>query len=356
MIHFECTSKGLQINGKEYSFPLKKETLIELFGPPVVFPNEYNEVYIWHDLGLRGFSKDSIGIDTLEVTYQVEEYMSAVRSSFSGVFMMNGEVDPRVYYDTHKKERVKLWDGDSSGAFVFQDVSVWYSIRDTILHSLSLSAYEEPLVESVETLPLEKDFAYLHVVWQDWKTAIEQVIDSDNCYYNLTHGLTQEQLTQVEAEFDEIKLPLHLINFYKAGNVKWDAVTSAFSIHVNGWDYDLLPFDRIPHEWEMIQELFDEEEEIDEETKDQFDTKLKCNSYANKGWIPFAEGRNGDYLLFDTDPSKTGVYGQIIELQNEAWTRIVVAQSLEELIYRAISSIQHEQAEKYKFILENGAF
>jgi len=50
------------------------------------------------------------------------------------------------------------------------------------------------------------------------------------------------------------------------------------------------------------------------------------------------------------------VYGQIIELQNEAWTRMVVAQSLEELIYRAISSIQQEQAEKYKFILENGAF
>lgn len=70
----------------------------------------------------------------------------------------------------------------------------------------------------------------------------------------------------------------------------------------------------------------------------------------------FCGGRNGDYLLIDTDPSEKGTFGQIIELQNEGWTRSVVASSLEELITQEIEIIKSEGNNRFGFIQENGKF
>jgi cell wall assembly regulator SMI1 len=58
--------------------------------------------------------------------------------------------------------------------------------------------------------------------------------------------------------------------------------------------------------------------------------------------LPFADGDNGDYLLFDTDPSELGTYGQIILLENETWERVVIANSLEELIKSQIEKVKKE--------------
>jgi cell wall assembly regulator SMI1 len=68
--------------------------------------------------------------------------------------------------------------------------------------------------------------------------------------------------------------------------------------------------------------------------------------------VPFAEGRNGDYLLYDTDPSEQGDFGQIIELQNESWQRNVVAESLEALLKNEIALIKAGKKD-FTFILES---
>lgn len=90
--------------------------------------------------------------------------------------------------------------------------------------------------------------------------------------------------------------------------------------------------------------------------KKGYSDKVKAVNYANPKWIPFAEGRNGDYLLIDTDPSEKGSFGQIIELQNEGWTRSVVASSLEEVIRQEIEIIKSEGNNRFGFIQENGKF
>lgn len=355
MIQFEFTSKGFEINGQVYSFPIAKEDLYTLFGEPEVFISEYNDVYIWHALGLRAFSKDRIVINNIEVNYKVKDYTSPVISVFMGQLALNGEADAMLYYNNHKPDRIKLWDTDDTGAFVFNDVSIWYNIREGELYSLSLQAYEEVEEEEVALLPVDENFEYLEAVWYEWKKAIENRVGADNKYYNPTHGITQEQLDTVVEQLDEVELPAILVNFYKISNVNWNAVTSAISLQVNGWDYDLLPFEKIADEWEGINELFDDEE-VDEDTIADYDIRLKCTGYANPKWIPFAEGKNGDYLLIDTDPSDSGTYGQIIELQNESWERTVIAFCLEELIYREIESLEGEITEHQQFIIDNGVF
>lgn len=354
MIQFDFTLRGFEINRQTYSFPIAKEELFTLFGEPEVFVGEYNDIFIWHIVGIRAFSKDRININTIEVNYKVEDYPTAVKSAFIGQLELNGEADPMEYYNNHKKERTKLWDTDDTGAFVFNDVSVWYNIREGKLSSLSLQAYEAVEAETVALLMVDENYEYLEAVWYEWKKVIENRVGADNKYYNPTHGITQEQLDAVVEQLDEVELPTILVNFYKIGNVKWNAVTSAISLQVNGWDYDLLPFDKIADEWEEINELFDDE--VDECTVADYDTQLKCTGYANPKWIPFAEGKNGDYLLIDTDPSDTGTYGQIIELQNESWQRTVIAFCLEELIFREIESLEGEMTEHQQFIIDNGTF
>lgn len=50
------------------------------------------------------------------------------------------------------------------------------------------------------------------------------------------------------------------------------------------------------------------------------------------------------------------MYGQIIELQNESWSRTVIAFCLEELIYREIESLEGAITEHQQFIIDNGTF
>lgn len=355
MITADFSDLGFTFCGKELSFPFHIDELHALLGNSELFTGEYNDVYIWSFLGIRAFSKVDQLVDALELTCQIDDYEGAIQSTFTGQLSMKGEADPVKYYNEHTAERVKLWDTDTSGAFVFNDTSVWYSLRDGYLYALSIQQYVKEEVPVVDVLPMDEGYEYLQAVWSDWLTGISKVVKSDNKYYNLTHGITKEQFDQVSEELEGVVLPAVLVNFYKANNVEWNAVTSAFSLHANGWDYDLLPFDRIGDAWENVNGLLGDED-VDADLLAKYSDKVKATGYANPKWIPFAEGRNGDFLLIDTDPSDKGDYGQIVELQNEAWERTVVAGSLEELIYREIGSLEQGGTEKYMFIVEHGAF
>lgn len=103
---------------------------------------------------------------------------------------------------------------------------------------------------------------------------------------------------------------------------------------MNGYFYDLIAFSEIARHWDEIHGLEGE----DEVSSGEVSKEVKVANYANEKWIPFAESRDGDYLLFDADPSPSGKFGQILELQNDAWTRIVVSPSLSELVQREIDS------------------
>lgn len=189
-------------------------------------------------------------------------------------------------------------------------------------------------------------------LFTNWIDLIHKIIPEHNPYFNLTSGISEMEIEAHKTLENGLEIPVELIHLYKMYNVKYHPVTAAFQFFINDFEYDLIPFENIKKEWEGIQDLYFEDA-LEEGNLENFDPKVKADDYANPRWIPFADGRNGDYLLFDTDPSELGTYGQIIELQNESWERNVVANSLEELFQNQIDFLQSGNPNLFDFILKN---
>lgn len=229
-----------------------------------------------------------------------------------------------------------------------QTKETWIDINNGKMETIEIKNHGKPVpdAELPASLPVDGRYQYLVPLWKGWVDAIEQIVPKENEYFNLANGISQNDIGSYTTIDNGINIAEELVNFYKIQNVTYNPVTSAFSFSVNGWNYDLLPFRSIPAEWEAIMDLQGD----GEPQKDIVSEKLKLDDYANPNWIPFATGRNGDYLLYDTDPSDKGKYGQIVELQNESWQRNVVADSLQELIRREIDAIKSGYIKKFDFI------
>ena len=351
MLHkIELNEDGLTIDGHVITFPIAPAHLNAILGSARVFPTKHNVLFIWDDLGIKGYGSQSEGIHTLEVQFHLDEYEHSPKQSYAGVFLLNGQ-DIRTYYKENRKKRIKLFPGDSSGAFVAGLLSAWFNYEDGEVESVSLSVYEKASEEEQAIpLPLDEEFSHYQDLWQNWISHVAVFVSDNNPYYNLKHGITQENLDHVRTALP-VPIPSELVNFYKVHNVDYDPVTSPFGFHVNNFDYDLLPFSRIVDQWEMIDGL-QFGEDVEPENLQGYDSRVKSTDYANPKWIPFAEGRNGDYLLIDTDPSDQGTYGQILELVNESWERKVVAPSLTALVEMEIAHIKQHGKKRFDFIIE----
>lgn len=361
MIRIDLSDSGLIINEIPVSFPIRTLALIELLGQPVSAEGPYNRFYTWHDLGLRAFClKDNSDlIETIEIVYHIANTENITKNSFMGQLVLNNHTvdDLQGYYTQNKNKRVKLWETDTNGAFVFSNVSLWFNIVKQQIYGLSIQAYE-PVQEVVhESLPIDEQHQDLIQIWQQWKAAITQRVGPDNAYYNPTHGITKQDIESLESKFEHLgKLPSELENFYKISNVRYNTVTSILSFQIHNWTYELIPFQDIATHWQEIQDLEVDPEDLDQELTDLYDSRIKCKGYANSKWIPFAESKNGDYLVIDTDPSPKGTYGQIIELQNESFSRVVVAQTLKELVLKEIDSLHKPPTEHIQFVIDHGTF
>ncbi|UII31908.1 SMI1/KNR4 family protein [Fulvivirga ulvae] len=352
MIKIALSESGFQINGETLTFPVRVEQLKDLLGECRHFKAKYNNIFTWDDLGIVAYSKEGKMSEGLQVSLEQQEYKFSPKQVFQGQLLFKGE-EIISDYRAHKDERVKLFKGDKDGALVSNGVSAWFSLEEGSIETIDFSGYQEAEKEKFERLPVDDEFQYFVPLWEAWIAETTRVVPDDNEYYNLTHGITKEDIKGHSKLDDDTVIPEALINFYKIHNVEYDAVTSAFSFSVNGWGYDLIPFKDIAEEWQSIQYL-QFGDDIAKEDLEDFSPKVKADDYANPKWVPFATGRNGDYLLFDTDPSDEGTYGQIIELQNESWQRNVVADSLADLIQKEIDLIKGEGTEKFEFILRNG--
>lgn len=351
MIHIDFTKNSFQINSRDVTFPMPVEDMELLLGiADEVFKGKGDMAYLWSNLGLRAFSNDGKLLYGIELTYRVNQCKHSPKKTFAGKIHMEGQ-DLKEYYKHHQNELVKQFKDDEDGKFIFHNHSIWINMFDGEWECVMIQAYEKPTNLAVEKVASDKEFQHLVPLWENWIKAIKMYVDEDNAYYNLTHGITAKQQDELQAQFDK-PLPAVLTNFYKIHNVTWDAVASAFHFTVNGWSYDLLPFEKIYNEWDAIRGLIEEDEELEETLKEGFSDKTKSQAYANPMWIPFAEGRNGNYLLIDTDPSEKGQYGQIIELINEFWQRQVISSSLEELLQLETEKTKKEGKEKFSFVNE----
>lgn len=227
---------------------------------------------------------------------------------------------------------------------------VSWRFKNQHIDGISFSAYVEP--EIPEALALAPEYTHFQSLWSNWLNAIHATVPQHNDYYNLKHGIQLQDIQANEIQ-NEMPMPEILINFYTVQNVYWNAVTSVITFLVKGWNYDLLPFEDIYQHWQNNIEL-NIGENLDPSHYPNYDARTKINDYTNPQWIPFAEGRNGDYLLIDLDPSEQGRYGQIIELQNESWGRNVIANALEEFIQINVDQLKAPDDRRYQFILEQG--
>ena len=352
MITINLNNDSFFINQQELKFPISTDNfLLILNSSPRVLQFEVNAVYVWDDLGITAYAKQNDLIDTIEISFKPQGYEQSPRSPFKGQFNFKDQ-DAISYFFEHPELRIPIYEGDTHKALVAHQTSAWFhgDLKQHELDGISFSSYEAP--KTPETLTLDSQFTYLETLWNEWINAIEKVIPKYNRYFNLKHGIQTEDIENLK-NYTKIEIPEILINFYKVHNVYWDAVSSAFQFNINDWGYDLLPFEKIYDEWEGITQ-FNTEENLPKTTYPNYNEQIKINDYTNPKWIPFAEGRNGDYLLIDLDPSPTGKLGQIIELQNESWKRNVIANSLEDLIQITIKQLQEPLSDHLKFLLENG--
>ena len=346
MIQFSLSQNHFQINEVAIQFPVEIAILEKVLGDYRVKKTDHNQIYTWDDHGIIAFSKEGIKAENLLLDLSYGNYDFCSKMPFSGSFIFENQ-DLFDFYKANKKQLVKLFKGDDSGAFIANGVSVWFNTEDDKITALEIAAHEEKIKKP--KLPVENEFKQFEILWQEWITEINKIVETDNRYYNLTDGICAEDLAQQITLEDEITIPPALQNFYKVQNVEYDAVTSAFQFLIHDWTYDLIPFEDIAEEWNSIQDLQFDEDDLPELDID-FD-KIKTNNYANPKWIPFATGRNGDYLVFDTDPAEKGNFGQIIELQNESWERNIVAESLEELLKNEINNLKTGKTQHFDFIL-----
>jgi cell wall assembly regulator SMI1 len=343
---FSLSKTHFQINEVSIEFPVEIAILEKVLGDYRLKKSKHNYVYTWDAHGIIAFSKEGLKAENLllDLNYGTYDYCS--KQPFSGEFIFEDQ-NLFEFYAANKKQLVKLFKGDDSGAFILNGISVWFNKENDTITAIDIAAYEEKIKKP--QLPVDKEFKQFEFLWQEWIIEINKIIEADNRYYNLTDGISAEDLKEHSILEDEITIPPALQNFYKVQNVEYDAVTSAFQFLISDWTYDLIPFEDIKEEWNSIQDLQFDQDDLPEQEID-FE-KIKTNNYANPKWIPFATGRNGDYLLFDTDPATKGKFGQIIELQNESWERNIVAESLEELLKNEINNLKTGKNQHFDFII-----
>ncbi|OMQ11659.1 SMI1/KNR4 family protein [[Flexibacter] sp. ATCC 35103] len=345
MTKFSLSKTDFQINNTTVQFPIAIDILKKTLGECRHLKKQYNHIYTWDNHGIIAFSKEGTNAENIMLDLKFGHYDYCSKNPFTGDFIFDGQ-ELFKFYESNKSQLVKLFKGDKTGAFILNGISVWFDKEEDKITAIDISAYEEKVEK--QKMPIDEKFKHFESLWKEWIEEISKIVSKDNDYYNLTDGISAEDLEEHSILEEEIEIPAALQNFYKIQNVEYDAVTSAFQFLIGSWTYDLIPFEDIKEEWNSIQDLqFDEDDlpelEIDLE-------KIQTNNYANPKWIPFATGRNGDYLLYDTDPAEKGKFGQIIELQNESWERNIVAESLEELLKNEINNLKTGKTEHFDFI------
>ena len=355
MIKLVLDENRFQINDVDFEFPVNVYALRNLLGEFRQTVKEFNTIYTWDDDGIIAYSKDGTWVEDIILMIEKTEFDFSSNKVFTGQFWVE-EQDVFDYQENNENKLFRRFSGDTDGAFEINGIGFSLCKKNNSENVKLIQIFESKSSQKQqERLPVEEKYQKLIGLWEEWVIETTNIISVGNPYYNLTHGITQEDIEKnIELDLENhIVIPAELVNFYKIYNVQYDPVTSPFSFYRHNCQYDLLPFEKIKKDWEHIQSMNDEDDyEAIKDLIAEFDEKVKAINYANPGWIPFAESREGDYLLFDTNPSSQGNYGQIIELQNESWYRGIFADSLEELLQNEINAVKKGQPQKFDFMLD----
>jgi len=162
-----------------------------------------------------------------------------------------------------------------------------------------------------------------------WQQIIEKGKSQEDNFeqsLKLKPGAKEEDFQHIESTLG-VTLPEEMKSFYRIHNGQ-DRAAWADSFIRN---LTLSPISEIIENWTFLQEEFDPDDlepEIGHEIKPVL---------WNSKWIPIAANGGGDYLCLDTDPSETGVAGQVLYFWHDWGNRSVEAKDLFEFIEKCLA-------------------
>jgi len=154
MLSLELTENTFKINTVAIEFPVGIAQLEQLISTTYrTIKLKHNTIFTWDSLGLVAFAKDGKNIESISLELEKETYDFSPSQTFSGTFLFNGE-NIMDYYRKHKEQRVKLFNGDTSGALVLNTISAWFDVREDKVKAIEVSTYKP--YDRAEGIPKDK--------------------------------------------------------------------------------------------------------------------------------------------------------------------------------------------------------
>ncbi|MBL3658635.1 DUF6892 domain-containing protein [Fulvivirga sediminis] len=142
MANLRLSSTGFEINNTSISFPVSLTVLESVLGEnPRFFKGKNGGVYTWDELGIVGYSKEKNVIYAISASFEKEDYRFSPSQTFSGTFYIEDE-DIINYYHQNPGKRVKVFEGDTTGAVVVNGVSAWFDIEEESVKAIEVSEYK----------------------------------------------------------------------------------------------------------------------------------------------------------------------------------------------------------------------
>lgn len=154
MFNFQLTPDSFTINTIPVVFPILIEDLQAIIGNNFsTLKTKNNTLFTWNDLGIVTFSKDGKNIETLSLELERETYDFSPTHTFAGTFTFNDE-DIISYYHKYEEKHIKLFEGDTTGALVLNNISAWFDVREDKVKAIELSIYKP--YNRAEGIPKDK--------------------------------------------------------------------------------------------------------------------------------------------------------------------------------------------------------
>ncbi len=153
MITINLSQNNFNVNNTSLNFPIEIEALEKvLLAPKRTIKKKYNTIYIWDDLGILAYSEKGKVVESLQLELKKESFDYSPKEIFKGKFYFE-EQDVITYYKANKNKRIKLFDGDSSGALVLNNISVWFDARDKGINGIEIASFKG---SSIIEIPKDK--------------------------------------------------------------------------------------------------------------------------------------------------------------------------------------------------------
>ncbi len=178
MIRLALSEGNFNINDVSLCFPIEIGILSKLFSVTKrKTKTKHNTIYTWDDLGILAYSKNGEAVESLLLELRKEDFAFSPERIFKGQFYFDNE-EIINYYKNNKNKRIKLFDGDSSGALVLNDISVWFDSVDNNIEAIEITAFKGSTIkripedkyvikESSEELIVFSDFGFKLSVIQE---------------------------------------------------------------------------------------------------------------------------------------------------------------------------------------------